>query len=160
MFGILWRPRFLITVISANDRISRVKLAEHWSNLGQPGTSPRKPRQWTLLGPLTKSTHTRGQPLVKVTVKLRLNIDVSECRPELCRVLQISPKHFKIYLYESCPACWGTQLSCRLAFQFFSGNWWKTWSTDSTSCLLKQSGIQSLATFFAKSVEKHTRRPL
>jgi negative regulator of sigma E activity len=34
-----------------------------------------------------------------------------------CRVLQISPKHLKIYQYESCPVCQGTQLSCRLAFQ-------------------------------------------
>jgi hypothetical protein len=34
-------------------------------------------------------THTRGQPLVKGTVKPRLRIDVSECRPEL---LPRSPK--------------------------------------------------------------------
>jgi hypothetical protein len=46
--GRLWCPRFLINVINANDRISWVKLTEHWSNLGWPGSSPRKPRQWTL----------------------------------------------------------------------------------------------------------------
>jgi hypothetical protein len=85
----LWRPRFLITVINANDRISRVKPAGHRSNLGQPGSWPRKPRQWTLLNPLTKSTRTRGQPLVKGTVKPRLTVDVGECRPEL---LSCSPK--------------------------------------------------------------------
>jgi hypothetical protein len=78
----LWRPRFLINVINTKDRISRVKPTEHWSNLGQPGSSPRNPHRRTLLDPLTKSTHTRGLPLVKGTVKLRLNIDVSECRPE------------------------------------------------------------------------------
>jgi hypothetical protein len=35
----VWRPRFLITVINANDRISRVKPVKHQSNLGQPGSS-------------------------------------------------------------------------------------------------------------------------
>jgi hypothetical protein len=80
---ILWRPRFLINVINANDRISQVKPVEHWSKLGQPESSPRKPRQWILLNPLTKSTHNRGQPFVKDTVKTGLTIDVGECRPEL-----------------------------------------------------------------------------
>jgi hypothetical protein len=79
----VWRLRFLITVIDANDRISRVKPVKHRSNLGQPGSSPRKPRQWTLMNSLTKPTHTRGQPLVKDTVKTGLTVDVSECRPEL-----------------------------------------------------------------------------
>jgi hypothetical protein len=76
-------PRFLITLINVNDRISQVKQAEHRSNLGQPGSSPRKPLQWTLLDPLTKSTCIRGQPLVKDPVKTGLTVDVSECRPEL-----------------------------------------------------------------------------
>jgi hypothetical protein len=40
--GTVWRPCFLITVINASDRISRVKPVKHWSNLGQPGSSPRK----------------------------------------------------------------------------------------------------------------------
>jgi hypothetical protein len=35
------------------------------------------------MNPLTKSTHTRGQTLVKDTVKPRLNTDVGECRLEL-----------------------------------------------------------------------------
>jgi hypothetical protein len=157
--GRLWRPRFLIT-INANDRISRVKPVKPRSNLGQPGSSPQKPRQWTLMNPLTKPTHTRGQPLVKGTAKTVLTIDVSECRPELCRVLQNSPKHSKIYLYESCPSCWGTQLSCRLAFQILSGNWWKTRSTDSTPCFPEQAGIQCWHNVPAKSVEKNTRQPL
>jgi hypothetical protein len=85
----VWRPRFLITIINTNGRISRVKPAEHRSNLGQPGSSPRRPRQWTLLDPLTKSTHIGGQPLVQDTVKPGLTVDVSECRPEL---LPRSPK--------------------------------------------------------------------
>jgi hypothetical protein len=36
----------------------------------------------------------------------------------------------------------------------------KTWSTTSSSCSLKQSGIQSLAAVYAKSVEKNTIEPL
>jgi hypothetical protein len=85
----LWRPRFLITVIDANDRISQVKPVKHRSNLGQPGSSPRKPRQWTLMNPLTMPTHARNWPLVKGTVEPRLIVDVSECRSEL---LPRSPK--------------------------------------------------------------------
>jgi hypothetical protein len=77
-----------------------------------------------------------------------------------CRVLQISPKHFKIYQYESCPVCRGTQLSYRLTFQILSGKGWKTWSTANSSCLPKQSDIQSLAAIYAKSVEKNTLEPL
>jgi hypothetical protein len=41
-------------------------------------TSPTNP-----IEPLTKSTHTCGQTLVKDTVKPRLNTDVSECLPKL-----------------------------------------------------------------------------
>jgi hypothetical protein len=37
---LLWRPRFLITVINTNDRISWVKPVKPRSNLGQPGSSP------------------------------------------------------------------------------------------------------------------------
>jgi hypothetical protein len=59
-----------------SNRPTEVKPRSTWS-------SPRKPRQWTLLNPLTKSTHTCGQPLVKDTVKPGLTIDVGECRPEL-----------------------------------------------------------------------------
>jgi hypothetical protein len=47
------------------------------------GSSPQKPHRQTLLNPLTKSTRTRDQLLVKDTVKPRLNADVGECLPEL-----------------------------------------------------------------------------
>jgi hypothetical protein len=39
---LVWCPRFLINVINANNRISRVKPTEHRSNLGQPGSPPQK----------------------------------------------------------------------------------------------------------------------
>jgi hypothetical protein len=38
-------PQVFNYVINANDRISRVKPVNHRSNLGQPGSSPRKPRR-------------------------------------------------------------------------------------------------------------------
>jgi hypothetical protein len=52
---------------------------------------------------LIKSTHTCGQTLVKDTVKPYLNPKSLNVLPNFCRVLQISPKHFKISQYESCP---------------------------------------------------------
>jgi hypothetical protein len=77
-----------------------------------------------------------------------------------CHVLQISPKHLKIYQCESCLVCRGTQLSCRLAFQILIGNWWKTWSTVRNSCSPRHGNIQSLASICAKSFEKNTIRLL
>jgi hypothetical protein len=46
-----------------------------------------------------------------------------------------------------------------MAFQLLSGKGWKTWSTAISSCSTKQSGIQSLAAIYAKSVEKNTIEP-
>jgi hypothetical protein len=46
-----------------------------------------------------------------------------------------------------------------MAFQLLSGKGWKTWSIASSSCSPKQSGIQSLAAIYAKSVEKNTIEP-
>jgi hypothetical protein len=42
-----------------------------------------------------------------------------------CRVLQISPKHFKISQCKSCVFCRGTQLSCWVALLVRSARWWK-----------------------------------
>jgi hypothetical protein len=79
-----------------------------WSNHDQPGSPPLKPHQPTLMILLIKLTHMCGQTLVKSTVKPHLNPRDLECFQNFCRVLQISPKHFKIYQYESCPVVWGT----------------------------------------------------
>jgi hypothetical protein len=54
-----------------------------WSNHGQPGSSPRKPHQPTLMTPLIKLTHMCGQALVKSTVKPYLNPSDLECPPEI-----------------------------------------------------------------------------
>jgi hypothetical protein len=78
-----WRPRFLFNVINANGRISRVKPVDIFQTLGQPGSSPLKPHQHTLLTPLPKSTHICGQPLVKGMVKTLRNPNVFERPPEL-----------------------------------------------------------------------------
>jgi hypothetical protein len=47
-----------------------------------------------------------------------------------------------------------------MAFQILSGKGQKTWSTASSSCSPKQSGIQSSAEICAKSVQKNTLEPL
>jgi hypothetical protein len=124
--GYLWRPRFLITVINANDRISRVKPVKPRSNLGQPGSSPENlvnEPQWTpwpslytpVVNPWSKTRSNPAWPLTSADVVRNF-----------CCVPQNSPKDFKIYLHESCPYCWGTQLSCRMAFQIWRGKLWKT----------------------------------
>jgi hypothetical protein len=61
---------------------------------------------------MIKSTNTCGQTLVKDTGKPYLNPNVLECPQNFCLVLQISPKRFKMFQYESCPVFRGTQLSC------------------------------------------------
>jgi hypothetical protein len=106
-----------------NDPLDQVK-TPLWSNFGQRhGQTPLK-------------------PLMSMNV-LRT----------FCRVLQISPKYFKISQYESCPVLRGT-------FQILSGKGWKTWSTASSSCSLEQGDIQSLAADCAKSEEKNALEPL
>jgi hypothetical protein len=65
-----------MTESAESNRLTLVKPRSTWVITSK--TSPTN-----LLNPLTKSTHTRGQPLVKGTVKPGLTIDVSECRPEL-----------------------------------------------------------------------------
>jgi hypothetical protein len=47
-----------------------------------------------------------------------------------------------------------------MAFQILGGKGWKTWSTASSSCSPRSSGIQSLAADYAKTVEKNTIEPL
>jgi hypothetical protein len=41
-----------------------------------------------------------------------------------------------------------------MAFQILSGRGWKTWSTANSSYSLAQSGIQTSAEVYAKTVEK------
>jgi hypothetical protein len=63
-----------MTESAESNRPTLVKPRSTWDITSK--TSPTNP-----IEPLTKSTHTRGQPLVKDTVKLGFNIDVNECRP-------------------------------------------------------------------------------
>jgi hypothetical protein len=104
----LWRPRFLISIISASDRISKVKCCWRWSNRGQPRSSPRKPSQQARMTLLITSTPTCGQPLVKTPIKTPMSLNSLQ---NFCRVLQISSKHFKIGQYKSCSSFRGTHFS-------------------------------------------------
>jgi hypothetical protein len=84
----LWRPRFLISIISANDQVKQRQTRWLWSNLGQPGSSPRKLGRQSLMTLLIKSRHPCGQTLVNPWSKPRSNPYVFELPPEL---LQRSP---------------------------------------------------------------------
>jgi hypothetical protein len=68
-FGMLWCPRFLISIISANDWVKQSQSRWLESNLCQPGSSPRKPSRQRLMILLSKSTQSCGQTLVKGMVK-------------------------------------------------------------------------------------------
>jgi hypothetical protein len=137
-----------------SNRLTLVKPRSTWDITSK--TSPTTPSD-----PLdqvdTPWWSTLGQRPSQNPLKTLTSVNVFR---NFCRVLQISPKHFKIYQCESCPVCWGTQLSCRLAFQILSRNWWKTWSAVSISCSPEYGDIQSLAAFYAKSVERNTLEPL
>jgi hypothetical protein len=69
-------PGFYLTIMVG-------QLYWQWSNHDQPGSSPRKPHQPTLMTLLIKSLHMCGQTLVKCTVKQYLNPSDPECLPEL-----------------------------------------------------------------------------
>jgi hypothetical protein len=65
-----------MTESAESNRPTLVEPRSTWAITSK--TSPTNP-----IEPWTKSTHTRGQPLVKDTVKPHLNTDVGECLPEL-----------------------------------------------------------------------------
>jgi hypothetical protein len=65
-----------MTESAESNRPTLVKPRSTWVITSK--TSPMNP-----IEPLTKSTHTRGQPLVIGMVKPRLNPDVGECCPKL-----------------------------------------------------------------------------
>jgi hypothetical protein len=83
----------------------------YWSTLGQVGQNPSQ-------NPLT-------------------TLWPSSVIGKFCRVLKISPKHFKISQCKSCVVCRGTQLSCWVAFKIWSAKLWKS--------LVNASGYYSLA---------------
>jgi hypothetical protein len=67
----------LMTGSAESNRLALVKPRSTWVITSK--TSPMNP-----IEPLDHVyTHTRGQPLVKDTVKPRLNADVGKCLPEL-----------------------------------------------------------------------------
>jgi hypothetical protein len=128
-----------------------------WSNDGQPGPSPRKHHQPPLV------THF-GQPLVKFgqnPSQTPLKPLWRSCVAEnFCRVLQISPKHFKFSQCKSCVVCWETQLSCWVAFEIWSGNEWKMQVNASGYYSQAPRKSASWHAFCAKMVEQNTIHPL
>jgi hypothetical protein len=84
----------------------------------------------------------------------------SSVSQNFCRVLQISPKHFKISQCKSCVFCRGTQLSCWVAFQILSGNVWKTQVNASGYYSLESSFLPCSTAFYAKSIDQNPIHPL
>jgi hypothetical protein len=84
--------------------------------------------------PFGQPWSTLGQTLVKDPLNTLGPFYVSR---NFCCVLQISPKHFKISQCKSCVSCRGTQLSCWVALEIWSGNAWKI--------LVNAEGYYSLA---------------
>jgi hypothetical protein len=74
-----------------------------------------------------------------------------------CRVLQISPKHFKISKYKGCLVIWGTQLFFWVAFQILSGNWWKSQSTAVFPIHRSHEKIELCLTFLLKPMRKYKK---
>jgi hypothetical protein len=150
----VWRPRFLISIISANDRINRVKHSWHWSNLDQPGSSPRKPSHQSLMTLLIKSTHTCGQTLVKGMVKPYSNPYVFDLLSNFCRVLKFSLKHFKFSQYKRYLVFRGTQLCFWMAFRIWSGRGWKLGQQQSSTIHRRHERQQLCMQFMLKPLIK------
>jgi hypothetical protein len=77
-----------------------------------------------------------------------------------CRVLQISPKHFKISQYKSCPVFRQTQLSCWVAFQIWKWDMVKNLVNTSSSYSPESNDIQSLPAVCEKFVDQNIYEPL
>jgi hypothetical protein len=149
----VWRPRFLI---NRNSRSTPADSGQITVNLSPHFEKLTNQLYWTLV----TSRHTCGANTWSKTWPNPTSplVFIAICR-NFCRVFQNSPKHFKIYLHKSCSSCWGTQLSCRLAFQIWRGEAWKTCSKVSIYCSRTQADIQSWQLFLANSVEKNPIQP-
>jgi hypothetical protein len=95
-------PPGYLTLKIRSTELTFVKLRSTWAITSK--TSPTIPNYtpWS----------TSGQGLVKNLVKPLEHPLTLLCRRNFCRVLQISPKHFKFSQCKSCVLCRGTQLSC------------------------------------------------
>jgi hypothetical protein len=123
-----------------------------WSNDGQPGPSPRKHHRPSLMTPL-------GQPMVKVWSNPLNTPLTSNVSRYFCRVLQISPKHFKFSQYKSYVFCRGTQFSCWVALLVWSANWWKMQVNACRHYSLEPRNFASWHPICAKMIEKKVVHP-
>jgi hypothetical protein len=81
--------------------LTLVKRQSTWAIISK--TSPTNPND-----PFGQPWSTLGQTLLK-TLEHPFAL---QCQQNFSRVVQISPKHFKISECKSCVFCRGTQLSC------------------------------------------------
>jgi hypothetical protein len=149
----LWRPRFSLKSLTLMIKSNQLTLVKRWSTwaitLKTSPTTPNDP-PWSTFG--QDWSNTSQNPTRTLW---------HPCQPEnFCRVLQISPKHFKFSQYKSCAVCRGTQLSCWVAFEIWSVNVWKIMVNASCHYSPAPRKQQSLLAICAKLVEKTPIRTL
>jgi hypothetical protein len=101
--------------MSRSTVLTLVKWGSTWAITSKTSSTNPNDTPWS----------TSGQGLVKTLVtplEHPLTFNVSW---NFCRVLQISPKHFKISQCKSYVFCRGTQLSCLVALEIWILNRWK-----------------------------------
>jgi hypothetical protein len=149
----LWRPMFSSRFINPNDRVKRVDFGQTTVNLGHHlETSPITPSDppWSTLG--QEWSNPSQNPLKPILPSFVIR--------NFCRVLQISPKRFKLSQCKSCVVCWGIQLSCWVAFEIWSANLWKSLVHASGYCSEAPRKQQCWHTNCAQMVEKNIIPPL
>jgi hypothetical protein len=139
----------LLTLMNRSTALTLVKRRSTWAITSK--TSPTNPNDpfWSTVVNLW------SKPYPKL-----LNPFWPSVSRYFCRVLQISPKHFKISQCKSCVFCRGTQLSCWVAFEIRSLKGWKTQVKASGYYSPAHRKLPTWHAICAKMVEKKTLHPL
>jgi hypothetical protein len=140
----------LLTLTNRSTALTLVKRRSTWAITSKTSSTIPNDTPWS----------TSDQGLVKTLVKpLEHPISLSVSR-NFCRVLQISPKHFKISQCKSCVFCRGTQLSCWVEFEIWSLNRWKTQVNSQGYYSSAPRKLPTWHAICAQLVDKKAIRPL
>jgi hypothetical protein len=142
--------RELLTLMGRSTALTLVKRRSTWAIISK--TSPMTPNDpfWSILvDPWSNPTQKPLNPFWPTSVSRYF-----------CRVLQISPKHFKISQCKSCVSCRGTQLSCWVELEIRSLKGWKTRVDASSYYSPVHRKLPTWHAYCAQTVEKKTLRLL
>jgi hypothetical protein len=143
-----FQPEYL-TLMRRSTVLTLVKRRSTWAITSK--TSPTNPND-----PFGQPWSTFGQN----PTQNPLNTPWPSCFAwNFCRVLQISPKHFKKSQCKSCVFCPGTQLSCWVAFEIWSGNAWKMQVNVLSNCSLAPRKLPTWHAVYAVLVQKKVIHP-